>query len=130
MMTHWSWTETRGAWVAAAVLALAALRFLLPAVWFNRPAPECEVYWNEDASWHVLFLLTENALDRTPMKKHRLLPLVSLGEILDKLLSLGAAVPDRFGRGNDYYPSFPPLTFAIPYLVLKTLQKNDCARRA
>lgn len=68
---------------------------------------------NLEASYHVL--LTVDALRAQPFSETKLLPIVTLGNPLDKNIPWGATVPDT--RGNYFYTSFPPLGFLAPYAV-------------
>ncbi|MBD1945546.1 hypothetical protein H6F50_24885 [Coleofasciculus sp. FACHB-712] len=70
---------------------------------------------NLDASYHVL--LTVKALTETPWSIHHGLPIVSLGELSDKYIPWGAAVPDS--QGNYYYTSFGSLGFLGPYMLFQ-----------
>ena len=72
-------------------------------------------YMNSNASWHVL--LTIQAYDETPAVIHKFLPIVSLGDELDKEIQWAEMVADEYG--NYYYTSFSPAGFALPYFFLK-----------
>ncbi len=73
---------------------------------------------NIDASYHVL--LTDTAYERTPIKTHLFLPLISLGNEIDKGIPWGEAIHDR-KRSNYYYSSFSSLGFLAPYLFFKII---------
>ena len=62
---------------------------------------------NLEASYHVL--LTMKALKASPAESHWFLPIVSLGNKLDKNISWGATVPTR--KGDYIYTSFTPPGF-------------------
>ena len=72
-------------------------------------------YENMDATYHVL--LTVKSYMETPITIHKFLPIVTLGESIDKNINWGAAVPDEFG--NFYYISFPQFGFIFPYIYFK-----------
>lgn len=73
---------------------------------------------NIEASYHVL--LTATALSESPMRNHWLLPTVSLGQLADKHIPWGAAIPTPTG---DYiYTSFTPPAFLLPYVLFSAFQ--------
>lgn len=72
-------------------------------------------YMNSNASWHVL--LTIQAYDETPASVHKFLPLVSLGDELDKDIQWAEMIADE--EGNYYYASFSAAGFVMPYLFFK-----------
>ncbi len=72
-------------------------------------------YLNSDATWHTL--LTMESYDETPIRQHKFLPIVSLGNIDDKFISWGETIPD--GKGNYYYTSFSPAGYILPFLFVK-----------
>ncbi|MDR0999867.1 MAG: hypothetical protein LBL96_03560 [Clostridiales bacterium] len=67
------------------------------------------------------------AYSETPIKVHKFLPIVSLGQAEDKNIPWGATIPDQYG--NYYYTSFSPLGYAIPWLFVKifNLPINECS---
>jgi hypothetical protein len=71
---------------------------------------------NISASHHVL--LTVEALNRTPVAVHHMLPIVTLGRTLDREVPFGASV--RAPNGIYYYTSFPPLGFIAPWAFFQT----------
>lgn len=73
-------------------------------------------YLNSDATWHEL--LTIKAYDETPISQHKFLPIVSLGRAADKNIRWGATIPDS--KGNYYYTSFSPASYALGYFFIKT----------
>lgn len=73
---------------------------------------------NIEASYHIL--LTATALSESSMRNHWLLPTVSLGQLTDKHIPWGAAIPTPTG---DYiYTSFTPPVFLLPYVIFSTFQ--------
>lgn len=72
-------------------------------------------YMNSNASWHVL--LTVQAYDETPLSVHKFLPLVSLGDEMDKDIQWAEMIADE--EGNYYYASFSAAGFVLPYLFMK-----------
>lgn len=88
--------------------------FILSSI-LRLPKPSSENWLNSDATYHML--LTLKAYDETPLKQHKFLPIVSLGNKDDKNIPWGATIPDK--NGNFYYTSFMPLGFIIPYLFIK-----------
>ncbi len=70
---------------------------------------------NSDATWHVL--LTMEAYDQTSPSIHKYLPIVTLGDEVNKNIHWGATLPDSYG--NMYYTSFSGLGFLAPYLFVK-----------
>lgn len=70
---------------------------------------------NLDASYHVLS--TVKAMIDNPVSTHKLLPILTYGNIQDKGIPWGATVPDE--NGNYYYTSFPTLGFIVPYLYFE-----------
>ena len=81
-------------------------------------------YLNADATWHTL--LTIQAYDETPVSSHLFLPIVSLGEDLDKNIPWGATVSDS--KGNYYYTSFSPAAYFAPWLFFKTFRLAVCEK--
>lgn len=75
-------------------------------------------YLNSNATWHVL--LTVGAYDETPASVHKFLPIVSLGDEMDKHIQWAEMVADE--EGNYYYTSFSPAGFALPYFFFKLFQ--------
>ena len=67
-------------------------------------------YYNSDATWHVL--MTLQAYEETPASVHKFLPIISMGEEMDKGITWGATIPD--GAGNYYYTSFSAAEFVLP----------------
>ena len=105
-----AWVRGRpGGAVLVLLLALATIALRLPT-WRDGTGAE-----NLEASYHVV--LTMEALDRTPVREHLLLPTVSLGQPQDKYVAWGAAVPN--GAGDQIYTSFFPAGFLLPYAALK-----------
>lgn len=72
-------------------------------------------YLDSDATWHTL--LTIEAYNETPISQHLFLPIVSLGNQMDKYIPWGATVPDN--EGNYYYTSFSPAGYFAPWLFMK-----------
>lgn len=75
-------------------------------------------YLDSNATWHVL--LTVQAYDETPVSVHKFLPIVSLGDEMDKYIQWAEMVADK--EGNYYYTSFSPAGFALPYFFMKLFQ--------
>jgi len=59
-------------------------------------------YLDSNATWHVL--LTIGAYDETPASVHKFLPIVSLGDEMDKHIQWAEMVADE--DGNYYYTLF------------------------
>ena len=72
-------------------------------------------YYNSDATWHVL--MTLQAYEETPVSVHKFLPIISMGEEMDKGITWGATIPD--GAGNYYYTSFSAAEFVLPYFFIR-----------
>ena len=95
------------------ILTLVCL-FIVVLVWQYK-YKENYNYLNSNATWHVL--LTIQAYDETPASVHKFLPIVSLGDELDKGIQWAEMVADE--RGNYYYTSFSPAGFVLPYFFFK-----------
>lgn len=78
-------------------------------------------YQNYDATYHTL--LTIKAYSETPVSQHHFLPIVTLGNKLDKYIWWGATIPDKYG--NYYYTSFPFGGFVFPYFFFKVFKLNE-----
>jgi len=72
-------------------------------------------YKCSDATWHTI--LTLKAYEDTPIREHKFLPIVSLGDKDDKNIPWGLTVPDS--KGNYYYTSFSPGGYILPYIFVK-----------
>ena len=77
--------------------------------------PSVEVR-NIDATYHAA--LTGTALSQRSIKDSLLLPTVTLSDDTQRFIPWGSTIPDR--DGYYYYVSFPMLSFAIPYLTIKS----------
>lgn len=95
------------------VLLMLVVSFFIRAGDFEKVPPA----QNMEASYHVI--LTMNALEESPVKNHWWLPIVSLGNPLDKNIPWGATIPTRTG---DYvYTSFASSGFLAPYFTFSAL---------
>ena len=88
--------------------------FVIIMALIKYPQGDCN-YLNSDATWHSL--LTLKAYDETPIREHKFLPIVSLGDLRDKYISWGATIPDD--KGNYYYTSFSPMGYMLPFFFIK-----------
>lgn len=70
---------------------------------------------NLEATYHVL--MTVQGLTALPLSESHLLPVVTLGNELDRNIPWGSTVPTK--SGVFVYTSFPPLGFIVPYLFFK-----------
>lgn len=95
-------------------LLLAVCLLCVIVVWIYKYRENYN-YLNSNASWHVL--LTVQAYDETPASIHKFLPIVSLGDELDKEIQWAEMVADE--QGNYYYTSFSPAGYVLPYLFFK-----------
>ena len=68
---------------------------------------------NQDAPYAVLLVM--KAFAATPVSIHHYLPLVTLGNPMDKGIPWGETIPDALG--NYYYISFPTLGYLVPYFA-------------
>lgn len=96
------------------VLLLVACLLSVILVWILK-YKENYNYLDSNASWHVL--LTVQAYDETPISTHKFLPIVSLGDTMDKEIPWAEMVADK--EGNYYYTSFSPVGFVLPYFFFK-----------
>lgn len=97
------------------ILTLVCL-FIVVLVWQYKYRENYN-YLDSNATWHVL--LTIQAYDETPASVHNFLPIVSLGDELDKGIQWAEMVADE--KGNYYYTSFSPAGFVLPYFFFKIL---------
>jgi hypothetical protein len=88
-----------------------------------------QVYWSEpnlsipniEATWHVIH--TVNALKSDSVLHHYLLPSVTLGNVLDRWVGWGAAVPTS--SGSLIYTSFYSPGFVFAYISSSLLSFLD-----
>lgn len=74
----------------------------------------------EDALSHVL--VTMRAYDETPASIHYFRPIFTLGADYNKFIDNLPTASYMDDKGNNYYISFPPLFFVLPYAVFKVFQ--------
>lgn len=87
---------------------------LLFGIYMRRYQEDSLDFHNSDAPYHIV--LTMMAYAETPSSEHFFLPIVTMGEEVDKYISWGPGVADEEGR-NTYYTSFGPMAFFIPYVI-------------
>lgn len=88
--------------------------FFLSAV--LRSPYQSEGFSMSDATYHVL--LTMEAYDETPSSVHHWLPLQTYDGEFNKFINNGPSLlQDKFG--NNYYVSFSPIGFYLPYFFCK-----------
>lgn len=88
--------------------------FFLSAI--LRTPYQSEGFSMSDATYHVL--LTMQAYDETPSSVHHWLPLQTYDGEFNKFINNGPSLlQDKFG--NNYYVSFSPIGFYLPYFFCK-----------
>lgn len=95
---------------------LLCLIFIAISVIIRYPKSNIYNYYNSDATMHTL--LTMQSYEETPLSVHKFLPINSLGEVSNKFIVNGPSLAfDQYG--NNYYTSFSPVGFYIPYIFVK-----------
>lgn len=108
--SRWSPSRAHPLLAGAAVLAIQAV---LTASSFAAVKGDTYGRRNLEATYHVL--LTMRALRETPLSQSLGLPIVTLGQVNDRGIPWGVAVPNA--SGEFVYTSFPPLGFWAPMLA-------------
>jgi hypothetical protein len=116
-MVRTSSSHPKGRACLATVLSFIAITLIFAAAVFVRLADFRTVTGtpNLEATYHVL--LTIKSLEDVPISESHLLPLVTLGNPMDKFIPWGATIPTK--DGDFVYTSFPPLGFVVPYFIFK-----------
>ncbi|MGA3283151.1 MAG: hypothetical protein ABSD57_01660 [Verrucomicrobiota bacterium] len=106
-------------WLVGFIVFCVSLLSVIARAHFIQTRPFAGRLDGQESESHIL--VTHLAFEQTSWKIHHFLSIFTLGAPYNKYIDQhpGAASADRFG--NYYYTSFPPLTFVLPYIAVKSV---------